>query len=166
MSRMIAHQKRPSTVLRLSEYYSNRNRKERSCNQDGTMGTVQEEEVAHLNKHVFEFTSNPITTSTFAIMRTKMLEAAAETAQALKQNPELRVNGTPDTFEIWDQTNLKNTGIWSYFGVLRENFQHGEDFDMQMLCLGHLVSLGEDQLPQTAPAGTNLHNLDDPTFLQ
>ncbi|KAJ1393183.1 hypothetical protein B484DRAFT_408280 [Ochromonadaceae sp. CCMP2298] len=68
-------------------------------------------------------------------------------------------------------TPFKNTGLWSFFGVLkpgidREYFQLGENYDMQMLCVAHLVSLGEDQLQQIAPAGITLQNLDNPAFVQ
>jgi hypothetical protein len=104
MSRGIAHQKRPSTVLRLTEYYSNRNRKERSCNQDGTMGAKQEDEIVHLNTYVHEFKVNPITVGTYAAMCAKMLEAAAEIAEVLRLHPELLVEGTPNTHAILDMT--------------------------------------------------------------
>ncbi|KAJ1412250.1 hypothetical protein B484DRAFT_435417 [Ochromonadaceae sp. CCMP2298] len=71
--RMMAHQKRPSSVWVLAQYLSNRSRKERSNNQDGTMGTMEAAELVFLNEDVRAFYTNNISLSSYKDMRNQVL---------------------------------------------------------------------------------------------
>ncbi|KAJ1398276.1 hypothetical protein B484DRAFT_438431 [Ochromonadaceae sp. CCMP2298] len=170
--RMMAHQKRPTSVWALAQFLSNRSRKERSNNQDGTMGAIEAKELVFLNEEVRAFYTNNISVSSYKDMRNQVLEAAGEMASMLKAHPECTVDGETDLFKLWELSPLLHKGsFYAYWGIQNpgiraENFQPGESATMQESTLKHLLSLGVDQRRLHAPADTELENLDDEAWLE